>query len=435
MAWNRKYHAIEALTAERDGLQQQVADLSAALDAERAVGEVADLARTEVESEAFQINVREDALSLASVAVVAAERRRLTEELSERLQDEEADRLAAEFRQTEGPKIKTTLTELFESDGTFDRIRDDAEAAVRADLQSEVLTDMKAEVLGELSKPEVQESIKERLREQIAASDEIEAYRDSVRRNNEDRWIDEVEQQVKDEVDTEERAREQAFKTTYAEQFRASDYVTRRRDTLRRDLEGEWTSATEEDVLGQIDDEVLSELARKRAAILTEQAEVEVAAMGLLKKFESTGLDTSEITEGSTLSIFMGDVKMFNTTEKDRYGYDTEVTKKGIECKRQLDLTALGDGKFVVDGDSLLDSDDEYRRNDALHRGTVIMIGRKVRENGEAELGPKVVADVPLYFAEDTEAKTLIDSLLPVANITLNGVKARQDIEIVEMAG
>lgn len=436
MAWNQKAERIAELEQTCADLTQQIAGLQGELAIERTVDEVSRLAREAIAHPEFQSAVGEDAIALAGIEVVAAERKRLTDDLAERLKNDEYDRLAAEFRQTEGPGILESLRTLFAEDGTFDAIREKAEADVRAQLQDEVLTKLRNATDRELSTPEEEARVKSQLREQLADSGEIQQYRTRVRSANEDAWMAQVNDQVIAEVDAEEAAREEEFKRDYADRVRESDAIQKRRHKVRSKLEQEWADATEQDVSAAIDDEELQDLLRQRAAQIKEAARREEQAKALNEEFTASGIDVSKIPVDARLIIFLGEDAVFNLESKvqDRYGdwKKTVVATPGIQCMRKLTLTAIGEGKFIVDGDSLLEVDDVYAANDALHRGTIITVGRRVKDGSNHRLEQKLTANVPLYYCLDTETGTLVDSLLPVANVEIDGVSAR-DIKHIEM--
>jgi hypothetical protein len=96
---------------------------------------------------------------------------------------------------------------------------------------------------------------------------------------------------------------------------------------------------------------------------------------------------------------------------------------------------SLGGGRFSVEDDSLhtaTGAKSEYIRRDAIERGTVIVIGRKTSDAGAESLEPRVKADVPLYFDDDTSTPSITAAAYPVANVVVDGISAR-NIEHIEM--
>lgn len=436
MVWKSELEdSLAAANARVLELEGTVCEQASQLATARTVGHIATAVEAELATPDMKATIEEDALGIATVAVITQERERLTTQLSASIRGERYDEIAAEFRIGQGAKILEGLRALFEADGTFDRIRESAQTDVRAALQGELMKLARADEEARLQLPDVRAAISAQLVEKIAASDELAEYRDRVRRESEERWAEEARQEVITAVEREEAGREEAFKADFASGYLASDRMVRYRDEKRRQHETEWIDATAERVAEQIDDEELRLLLTSKAELIEETMRREQAAAHLLQRFTGKGVDTLTIDEGVRMELFLGKIKPYTVQGKnDRYDRPTTVEKPGVECQRKLTLIALGEGRFLVDDDSLLHAASEYVRDDTLKRGTVIVVGRRISDNGDATLSKVIAADVPLYYDDDTEVPDITDARYPVANIMLDGVSARE-VAHVEMVG
>jgi hypothetical protein len=420
--------ANATLQSERDGLRAQI---SASEGVTRiALNELADPARVGL--------IEGEAEKIAVVAVVTEETERLKEVLSGRIKTVEGPKIAARVRAEKGPGIKRSLIEQFKDDGTFDGLRADAEQTLYADLESGVLADKKQKIEEELSDPEHRAKVEADIRERLSGSRDLEQFRADVRRRNEEAWTPDVEAEIREEIEGGEAAREPDFKSQKKDEIRGSQRAKTTRDEIRRSHEKTWGEALDEEVASEIGDEELAKLLEAKAELACERLAKEVAAEKLLSAFEGRGLETSGIQENARLEVFLGHIKTYNDIPeeyKDRWddAQTRNSTGPGVECYRKLTLTSLGDGRFIVDGDSLdEDGVNEYIREHALERGSVIVIGRKISENSEVELERRVAADAILYLDDDTSTPHITNAMYPIANIKVDGVSAR-DVRKVEL--
>ncbi|MDB5163705.1 MAG: hypothetical protein JWS12_323 [Candidatus Saccharibacteria bacterium] len=436
MAFGEKQQRIDELHAELAEANQKVELMVGDLALARTVSAIAEGVEAELLAFRDTGQLEEVAEAETKVAVIAREKQRMVSELSVTLQDKKYDDYAAQFRANEGQNIKASLHELFGSDGTYEEIRKKAEDDIRAEIQDDLMAKEKANVDEDLATPDKKAAYIESVRADVAASAEIEQYRQALRNELQAGWHDEAIQTQHQQIDVEEQGREADYKKAVADQYVGSNEGKRYRESIRQRLQDEWHSKSIREVAGVIQDEELSALLTKRAAQEKERLARETRAAELLGHFEGSGLDVSELAEGCILTIYLGSVGSSNVKElrKDDWGntHEVVVAKSAVLCERKLTLSAKGDGRFIVNDDSLLDSESHYARQHAIHRGTVIMVGRKIKENGKQELDHHVAADVPLYYDEDTSDTNITDALIPVANIKVDGVTART-FDVVRM--
>lgn len=418
-------------------LEVQVAGLQAAVNEYERADRLTRRVRDELGSAAVVSAIEEDADTQALVAVVAEEKTRLSSELAVRVKGERYDELAADVRTTEGPRIIADLRTLFETDGTFDELRRDAERAVASELQQELIEAEKQRVTEELNDPEYREAIREQLKKDIKDLPELEAYRNNSRSVLENDWSEDLRVELEAEIEAEELGRKDEYKSAKKEELKTTRWANNLRESTRSRLQDEWGARTSEEVAAEVEDEELRDLLVEKANLEKESLKTEVAAQKLLRAFEGRGVETDSLVAGTRLEIFLGTIKDYEVAAKVWSEYyqrheDQQVVRPGVECRRKLTLLANEGGNFIVDDDTLLDSTSEYERNDALKRGTIIEIGRHIRHNGDESLEHRIVYNVPLYYDDDTSEPHITDAKYPVANIIIDGVSAKE-IAKVEM--
>ncbi|CAN5680725.1 hypothetical protein BH23PAT1_BH23PAT1_2580 [soil metagenome] len=429
MAFGNKTQRITEQSEEINRLQGVVDGLTVRLADEAAISDLATRIREELQDYERSPVLPDQALELARFAITQSEKARLTEEEASRLQDREYERHASVFRAEEGPGITEALNEQFGRDGTYEAIRARAEQDTKIRLGDEAIERQKQKVLDELSAPEVQAEMRAEAEAEVAASAEIQRFRKTTRTQREDEIRTATVRKVKEDITKEEEAREDEIRANVAEQYKSSQDAKAFRARKRQGLESEWSEKAIDEVAKQISDEELLDLLQARATRAREKIIREEKAADILKQFESTGVSTATLEEGSRLDVYLGAV-VTNDIErqtKDTWGHTRRTTEQErvLKYQRKLTLSCQGDSRFVVDGDTLLQSHSAYELDNAIPRGTIITLGRKVTENGDERLEPLVVADVPLYYDDDTSTPHIVDAKLPIANIHLDGVSAR----------
>jgi hypothetical protein len=424
MAFGSKQELIDELTAQNDALTLANAELTRQLEDGQSVGRIAVMAEQELASATTSVAFRDQAESLALVAVTAAERKRLTTKLSDEMVETRYEEFAAGIRIAEGPAIRAGLIELFTADGTFDSIDAAAKTDATAVIQKEVLDEARAQAEAKYEDPEEAAILKAAIAEKLAGNGDVEAIELAQRARLEEEWEAEVRDSETARVIAEIEATKPDFVAKRTTELRETKKMKDLATRTRNQLEETWADATATAVAEAIGDEQLKELLHKKAEMERDKIEGELKSQELLRAFEGTGIDIASIPEGAEVKIYLGDYKDFKMKERIQ-GYDKEVVKRGISLRRNITLCAKGDGRFTLDYDSLLDSDNAYVRKCGIHKGTVIRIGRKVTENHETTLESKLKAGVALYIDEDVSDSTITDELYPIANVKINGVSAR----------
>ncbi len=417
--------------------QQRADDLERQLQTERAASHIASLVGEEMKKPAFQSAVDDEAEAVAVVAVVDIEKVRLVDELSSHLIETEYDEYAATFRAQHGLEIKANLDAVFSCDGTYDHIKAKAEEDTRKYLQAEVLAEAHKKAELAATTPEVQQRIQDDLRIEIEDSKDMQEFRTTLRSNYEKTWRAEVTEAVKAAVADDEQAREVGFKASAREAVSKEPDVAAYRAKIRAKLQKDWTDEAKAVYLASVENEELAALQAKTLAAETERQRKVNIARELLGSFVGVGVATAKILPGSRLEIMLGNPTTVKVEETYKDGYNDPrkrtIDAPGYTCERTLTLVALGEGRFRVDGDSLLDHDNGYVRQASMARGTIVGVGRRVRENGVDKLEPVLTADVPLYIDDHaTDHSKLINAEYPVVNVTIDGMQARDIKHLVK---
>lgn len=439
MAFNDKQRQIDEQAARIETLEEQLQHAQTELQFAQRAGDV--VLRAEAAESLRHLDeagvMEEEAEAIAEQNVGNVLRSTMVREMADGLVKAEYDRFAAKVRETEGPEIKANLEETLEADGTFARERKRARDDVRAEIQAELLAEAKQRALEVEGTEEKREAYRAAIRPEVMASEEVQQHAADVRKANEAGWYGEVAAEAQAEIDAEEAAREEDYKNAAAQEYKDSERGQKYRMGRRAKLHETWDDAWPDAVAAEIDDEELKALLTAKAEREKEKLRKEEAAAKLLEAFEGRGVDTAALPADTRITIYLGEMgeREKKTTEYNRRtGRNEEVvtTQTVIVCQRVLELTAEGDGKFTLDGDSLLAAKSPYLRNDAIEQGTTLTIGRVIHEQKEERLGGHVVADVNLYYDADNTDGEITDSEVPVANIVVDGISARK-YDVVQM--
>lgn len=373
--------AYEGLRAD----SRRASELAGRIAVWEAADEATQAARRVLEGPDQLAALTQTAREQAQEAAERAERQRLIDLHAARIAQAEGVSWAETYRQENEEGIIAALRKQYTEDGTFAKIRSEAEQGVQARLQDKVVAAGRAEIDAE-----------------VAAT---------------------------------EPAALQTAKTAWLEGRYGAQYRVSAVNKMRERV----TAMAPDEVRAEIDDEEYGRLLRERAEREKTELAIEAKAKELAASFERGGIKCMEILEDSHVILELGEIEIVNKKKRvprpGRPGYMDEVMADVAVCtlSRRLTMTALGNGLFVVDGDSLHDSKSAHDRNAALAIGAVVTLGRKLNVAGEVRLEPRLRADVELYYDLDPKTTDEFDeSYGKLANVTIDGVKARPELEIVE---
>ena len=382
-------------------------------------------------------STEDEALAMATVVIEGEEKERIRRQLAERIIERRRGELAHEYAAKNGTAIMKEIKELFETDGTYDSLASEVEEEIRAQLTKDVIAEKKAEIEAALRANMT--GIQEEMGAEYMRGDEANLYRLNKRGELEAEWKEQVGANVLEQITQEELDRKADFMAQYREKVLANEgWMTKKRDEIRTKFETEWKDLTVDEIVARINDEELTALVEKNKAAELEKARALDRGRELAEEFMRSGIDPTKLQSGDQLYVYLGsfsiEVREENKSARDRYGdmrtTAVKVNKKVVTYARKLELTARGDGVFVVDKDSLSDSRSPYEVQSALAQGSMIEVGRRLINGHDDGFEPRLAADVNLIVVkENLEDKTvhapIIDTLLPVADVRINGASAR----------
>ncbi len=473
------------LEGDKLSLESQLAELRRRLDAATLTGTIAGAASLEVERLIDSGAVDSEALEQATASVVDDERARLVRAERRRLESEAADEIVARVRETEGPGIRERISKELEQDGTITRFEREARARVedelrpgvedeardrvdaefadperRAEIRAEIVTDvdgseeiarlreirratiedeeredvtaeLEAGVDEELDTPESRARIRAELKEALKDSEELREYRDSLLRQKRAELEGPVDEELRADIARSVVSQEPVIRARIRQRLEASDDIARYREQRVAQLEREVESMTDDEVRAAINDKELETLVRKRADAMKEELRREATARELNDAFtRGDGIDVRGIEKDTTVEIYLGEIEdlgEYEFTEPNPNGNgNRNVTKSTAFYQRKLTLSSVGNGKFVVNGDSFFSQN--VGRHETFARilsGTIIAIGRQEKNGQDISLAPALFADVPLWYDVDTTDDKIKSALYPVQDVVISGVSAR----------
>ena len=414
--------ALEAAKEQLDETQRQ-------LRIAQAAGPIATEVAAAIDQFSSSGEPDEAALGAAQMFVLESKKTDIINGIKEGLLKTRQDELVTQMRKKEEPKLKPALDAELRDSGAYDRVAQEAEDEVRKTLRDQLLAEEKSRVTDELNSPASKQEIVAGLRTEIQNSDQMRTFRGEVSASLEKTWKGEVRADVQAAIETEERAREPEFKAAYETEYRGTDSARRHRADVKYRLEQDWRTATVEKVHEATGDEELGRLLDEKKQQAVEKLRRENRARELLTAFEGGGIDVSAIDRDSSVVIYLGEMRQELPERNHNYGDKRD--KPVLYSERTLTLHALGDNRFRVRGDSLKDSKSVWERAMSISDGTVISIGNLLSENGQHSLEPRLSADAHFHYDDDTTTPaTFTEMAVPVANVMIDGIAAREVREV-----
>lgn len=339
-----------------------------------------------------------------------------TASVTNELIDTEYARLAAEIDPATIDTIRKQLTDRMTHDGTFEGLKKEVAQDTRKKLIEELLAEARVEAEAALTAPEAKTELWTEVQADETYMQEVAKIvaqaRKAALQAQRDEFKASAPELARQEVETGHDAALAAFMKEWAGTYEGSDKIAK----LKRKLEKRVAEEAEAEILAATENATLKELYAKREAQLARDLEAEV----LLADFTDGGIDTTTIQAGSRLELILGDTEQKDDTYYDP-GYGNRRGTIGIiREKRRLNLTAEGNGKFIMNYDSLADSNSVYERNDAIAVGTVLQLGRQQIELEAITLDDRIVYGVPIFYDTDATDTTITSTELKVRAVKLN---------------
>ena len=362
--------------------------------------------------------------------LVGKARTKLEAEYRGFLRDSFAKKVATDIRLQDGPKILADLSNLFENDGTFTRIRAEAVTAFRRETADALGQEAMDAAIAELNDPERKAAILAELAAELATDPTVEQHREEYRRKLRKELEEEARQNALTAAEAEVESQRAVIVAGAQAEWKKSRQGKQAIEQKRKKAEDAIKAMGIESLQVELNDEALAEAMRQKTTLETEKLVRTNTANRLAHEFTTNGIDTSAIPSGTVLEIVLGKVKKEQVKTKDSYGYNVTEEADVLERMRRITVVSKGEGLYRVAKDDLADSTNPYSRNAALHEGTVITLGMLVRHTDESgtrlELDKHIREGATLQYDTNPTDPAFTDTHLPVANVVINDVAARK---------
>lgn len=335
--------------------------------------------------------------------------------------------VARRIRVHEGPKIRASLDEVFQTDGTYDAIDAEIDSAIRHEIGEMLIAEHRETITAELSSPEAKDALVASLVEAMRQDGTYDAIRAEVKAEVQKQWEDEARQTLKDEIAQEESAGEQEFKQAKIQELRNGAAYKNTKATYRKTFRAKWTDDVNDQLAEEAKSEELAQLVSERIALeksRIEEIRTAIDAEELKEKFYgSKGYDMDSIPEGTRVTVYLGEV----TQGRLRVPGKTNFMGRGDvnRIDREITMIATADkGHFCVVSDSLSQSESVYEQKAAIEPDTVIAVGRKLVKFGTEEFRHSIASGVRMVFDRNTNDSDFTDTYLPVVDLQVGDARA-----------
>jgi hypothetical protein len=182
-----------------------------------------------------------------------------------------------------------------------------------------------------------------------------------------------------------------------------------------------WEKATLEELKEKASTDAERAAIQKRIDQITHEAsEVEAARVWceLLNAYKKQGIDTSVIESGTNVVIYLDGENAARMVKNPKYltysyGQPQNIMEEYLSCRRKMVLSARGGGRFEVISDQLSHSLSASRAKNKpklIPEGTVIVLGRVVKENGKQTFEERLRDNSVLCFDDDTTTPAVINT-------------------------
>lgn len=371
-----------------------------------------------------QISAVETAKTRVAEKLIGEKRNGIVAHLLATRSEEFADEFGPDWTAQE----RTRLDDMFKTDGTYESLRAKSETDARTEVEEDLLATARAAAQAGHDTPEARAQFEAELENDTDFLCKRAAVTAQVANDLHAQWRTEAIEAMPARVEAELAEQEPEIKRQAELDWRNSHEG---RYYIRSAKERAARAATEmilTDLAGLVDDPLLREQVMLRVQAIAEEQKHTEEQNTMLEDFLNGSLDSAKIPKDTKVSLYLGEVRSAKTKKVD--AYYNERAEPQIHCVRKIELIARGEGKFMTIHDSLADSDISYVQKDAIERGAVIVIGRRVvdKSNGTQGMEQYLSAGVELYYDDDTTNDNVVAAGANVIDLSLNGKRARTDI-------
>lgn len=423
--------ALEGANRRADELQNERDTLAAENATLRSAANISPDVQEGIRKAEQHVFIGRAAMEKAVIDKLVEEARaKLEAEYRDFLRDSFAKKVATDIRLQDGPTILADLRELFENDGTFARIRTKAEAAFRREAADTLHQELLNKAAADLNEPERKAALLAELAAELANDPEIDQHREAYRRKLSKELEEEAKQQAITDAEAEVESQRPIIAAAAQAEWKKSRQGKQIIDQTRKKAEDAIKAMSIDALRGELNDELLAEEMRKKAALETQKLQRNNTGERLAHEFTTGGVDTAAIPAGTTVEIVLGKVKKEQVKTKDPYGYNSTKEADVLERMRRITVVSKGEGLYRVAKDDLADSSNPYSRSAALHEGTIVTLGMLVRHTDASgtrlELDKHIREGATLQYDTNPADPEFTDTQLPVVNVIVNDVAARK---------
>jgi hypothetical protein len=417
-----------------DGARSNAQQLEKERDDARIIGRITDVAEHALKQAEKSGEVQISAAQTAEEVVKARYVDHATAQHADEMITEHADAIRMEKGPGWDGEIRDHLDEKFSSDGTYDRVKRDTEADAIRTVAETLREEIRQKEKDRLASPEEQERLRIKAQKLMEESGDASRIREAAQKEAEQIALEEAQR----DIEQEEEARKPEYVTGFKSDWREGNQGQRYAQSVRSRLESKWNGKAIEELEEEIQDEEFKRLREERVKRETEALKQEKFYAEQLAEFSKGGIETTKIPEGSSLTIYLGEIESFDTRKQNERGNWHNTQGRRVAAKRILKVTALNDGRFAVDHDSLEQSDSVYEQAAAIEHGMIIHLGRREIDKSNGDESPRLNEvlreGIVLYYDDDKTDENITDTRLPIANIEINGTSALVDIEEARLA-
>lgn len=352
--------------------------------------------------------------------------------LADGLKQQKRDEIFTELQITKGPAVRAELDELFEIDGTYKRIETETEEELLRTVAGDLVAEKKKEIEDSINDPATKEAFLQEHADEILAEAKVQEHGEAYLAEREYEWRIEAIEELHAKAEHDVLAQKAEIIARIQAQYVETRDGKQKLERIRNQAETEISKIAIDELLTRSNDAEHQRILAESAKLEAEKLDKKNKAEKLALDFTNGGVDTESMSESTVVKLRLGTIKV--DEERDYYGKTTRTSR--LLLNRMISVTAMGDGFFRVDNDTLYSSSNVYAARQGLEEGSMIKLGMLVRhtkgESATDELIPTLKAGAKLQYDTDTSTPDFTDTGLPLVDLEINGVSARKYDEVVE---
>lgn len=423
--FNKEQEVSQDLRARLDDVNEQLRRHELANDAARVILD-------EIDVNVNNGHIPEVAAELAKKKVGTTLQDQKAKEIADTLLEQTRNSIQEEINTPEWvSQRRKAYEEMFQQDGTFEKIREEESEKADNEVEAKVRADFTEKVLADFSDPEVEKVRLEEAKIKFAKSEAAKKLREEIESDFQQKWNQGALELFADQVTAEVESGKEEFIEDFIKSYPHTRDGKRLIQCAKEEAEKLWQDDIDA-VAKALGDEKLMSVLKEKAAAETARIEQGLLHDKLAAEFQNGGVDTLQIAKDTSIGIYLGFPTTAEVTKKDNYGNHRNFTVPAAKVLRKLALTSVGNGRFVVNKDSLEDSENKYAASQSIPAGTVIAIGHKMHDKTKEKidiLDTRIRKDVPFYYDDNTNNDSIVNAEYPVVDLQVGDIYLRDGIE------